>query len=302
MGLASSVSAFEEPVYEAGYVDWEINPIERLYVEGMDETDAVLQRQKSDNAPGGISVGNGFNGQILNLNSEPIQNGFSATVNMSVFFSVYLDQGAGPQTCTRQQSGSNLIPGSDATTTLIYSVDAGGVPVYDSVVTQVVDKVNSNEAMNFSGELNEVNLTMNEGDVFSLSVSVQHNCAARARVQWGALEQNGGGILIKGEIYEPKGQIIVDESRRAHIEFEPLFPWGGDDVKEIKWEIWGPLEDYERTPYSLEGMMENSIGRAMTIREMDDNRSIWTWSGQNELDPGLTNLQFCITTISGDSK
>ena len=91
MGLASSVSAFEEPVYEAGYVDWEINPIERLYVEGMDETDAVLQRQKSDNAPGGISVGNGFNGQILNLNSEPIQNGFSATVNMSVFFSVYLD-------------------------------------------------------------------------------------------------------------------------------------------------------------------------------------------------------------------
>ena len=39
----------------------------------------------------------------------------------------------------------------------------------------------------------------------------------------------------------------------------------------------------------------------MTIREMDDNRSIWTWSGQNELTPGLTNLQFCITTISGDS-
>ena len=36
MGLASSVSAFEDPVYEAGYVDWEINPIERLYVEGMD--------------------------------------------------------------------------------------------------------------------------------------------------------------------------------------------------------------------------------------------------------------------------
>ena len=75
MGLASSVSAFEEPVYEAGYVDWEINPIERLYVEGLDETEAVLQRQKSDNAPGGISVNSGFSGQILNLNSEPIQNG-----------------------------------------------------------------------------------------------------------------------------------------------------------------------------------------------------------------------------------
>jgi hypothetical protein len=215
---------------------------------------------------------------------------------MTVFFSVYLDQGAGPQTCTREEQ-FNL----DGTTTLIYSVDAGGVPVYDSVVTQVVDKVNSNEAMNFSGELNEINLTMQEGDVFSLTVSVEHQCTARARVQWGALEQNGGGILIKGEIYEPKGEITVDESRRAHIEFEPLFPWGGDDIKEIKWEIWGPLEDYERTPYSLEGMMENSIGRTMTIREMDDNRSIWTWSGQNELTPGLTNLQFCITTISGDS-
>ena len=195
MGLASSVSAFEEPVYEAGYVDWEINPIERLYVEGLDETEAVLQRQKSDNAPGGISVNSGFSGQILNLNSEPIQNGFSATVNMSVFFSVYLDQGAGPQTCVREEQ-FNL----DGTTTLIYSVDAGGVPVYDSVITQVVDKVNSNEAMNFSGELNEINLTMQEGDVFTLTVSVEHQCTARARVQWGALEQNGGGILIKGEI------------------------------------------------------------------------------------------------------
>lgn len=296
MGLASSVSAFEDPVYEAGYVDWEINPIERLYVEGMDETDAVLQRQKSDNVPGGISINSGFSGQILNLNSEPIQNGFSATVNMSVFFSVYLDQGAGPQTCVREEQ-FNL----DGTTTLIYSVDAGGVPVYDSVITQIVDKVNSNEAMNFSGELNQINLTMQEGDILTLSVSIEHQCTARVRVQWGALEQNGGGILIKGEIYEPKGEIIVDESRRAHIEFEPLFPWGGDDVKEVKWEIWGPLEDYERTPYTLEGMMENSIGRTMTVREMDNNRSIWTWSGQNELKPGLTNLQFCITTISGDS-
>jgi len=296
MGLASSVSAFEDPVYEAGYVDWEINPNERLFVEGMDETDAVLQRQKSDNAPGGISINSGFSGQILNLNSEPIQNGFSSTVNMSVFFSVYLDQGAGPQTCVREEQ-FNL----DGTTTLIYSVDAGGVPVYDSVITQVVDKVNSNEAMNFSGELNQINLTMQEGDFFTLTVSIEHQCTARARVQWGALEQNSGGIIIKGEIYEPKGKITVDESRRAHIEFEPLFPWGGNDVKEVKWEIWGPLEDYERTPHSLEGMMENSIGRTMTIREMDDNRSIWTWSGQNELTPGLTNLQFCITTISGDS-
>jgi len=296
MGLASSVSAFEDPVYEAGYVDWEINPNERLFVEGMDETDAVLQRQKSDNAPGGISINSGFSGQILNLNSEPIQNGFSSTVNMSVFFSVYLDQGAGPQTCVREEQ-FNL----DGTTTLIYSVDAGGVPVYDSVITQVVDKVNSNEAMNFSGELNQINLTMQEGDFFTLTVSIEHQCTARARVQWGALEQNGGGIIIKGEIYEPKGKITVDESRRAHIEFEPLFPWGGNDVKEVKWEIWGPLEDYERTPHSLEGMMENSIGRTMTVREMDDNRSIWTWSGQNELTPGLTNLQFCITTISGDS-
>ena len=116
MGLSGSVSAFDEPVYESGYVDWEINPIERLYVEGMDETDAVLQRQKSDNAPGGISINSGFTGQILNLNSEPIQNGFSATVNMSVFFSVYLDQGAGPQTCTREEQ-FNL----DGTTTVSYT-------------------------------------------------------------------------------------------------------------------------------------------------------------------------------------
>ena len=110
-----------------------------------------------------LGIDTGFSGQILSLNSEPIETSFSQSVKMSVFFSVYLDQNSGPQTCTRQQSGTALIPGSDATTTLVYSVDVGGVPVYDAVVANVVDKISSNEAMNFSGEINDVNITANEG-------------------------------------------------------------------------------------------------------------------------------------------
>ena len=297
--FSSSVSANDDS-YEPGFVEWTINPVEQLFVEGLSPEDAVLQRARPDNSPGGISIDTGFSGQILSLNSEPIETSFSQSVKMSVFFSVYLDQNSGPQTCTRQQSGTALIPGSDATTTLVYSVDVGGVPVYDAVVTNVVDKISSNEAMNFSGEINDVNITANEGDVITLTVSATHNCVARARVQWGALEQNGGGIVIVGNLYQPQANILIDQSKIAHIEFRPLLPWGGSDISEIKWELWGPMKPYEKISLSSDKMMEDSTTKSLLVRELSDNKSVWTWSGKEILEVGDANLEFCIRTVYGD--
>ena len=185
--------------------------------------------------------------------------------------------------------------------TLIYSVDAGGVPVYDSVVTQVIDTDTSNSAMNFSGIRIEVFLSMGVGDVFTLSVSAQNNCiGSTIQVQWGAFEQNSGGIIMEGQLYEPEARVFVDAERRAHIEFEPLFPWGADDVKTTKWELWGPLAGDEKFVKDEDLIMETSTGRIRIDRSLPGNNTIWAWSGIIPLTPGDANLEVCVQTVSGN--
>ena len=168
---SGAVKAANDPVYKPGFVEWDIAPLERLFVEGLDAEEAVLQRQRTDNAVGSQAV-NTFSGlsQIFSVSSPPLQNPVNATVNMTVFMSAYIDGVGGPQYCERQTF-------TDSSFTMVYSVDAGGVPVYDSTVNQVVNTDTSNSAMNFSGERIEVFLSMKAGDVFTLTVSAQNNCA-----------------------------------------------------------------------------------------------------------------------------
>ena len=297
MTLGGFASAAEDPVYNPGYIDWEIDPMERLFVEGLDTEEAVLQRGRTDNAVGGFSFNAGAGPTpVFTISSPPIQQPINATVNMSVFFSVFIETGPlSHESCTRQPA---II---DRTTTLTYSVDAGGVPIYDAVVTQTVDTAISNAAMNFSGETQEAFISMQAGDVFTLSLTAENNCANTVmRVQWGAFEQNSGGIIIKGDLYEPKARITIDDERRAHIEVEPLFPWGEDDVKSVKWEIWGPLGSDERLVRSPDYLMEESTGRIRIDRPMEGNQTSWAWSGIEKLGLGEANLQVCIQTISGD--
>ena len=291
----SAVNAAEDPEYEPGFVEWDVKPVERLFVEGLDAEEAVLQRQRTDNAVGSQAV-NALSGmsQIFSVSSPPLQNPINATVNMTVFMSAYIDGVGGPQFCERQTF-------TDSSFTMVYSVDAGGVPVYDSIVTQVVNTDTSNSAMNFSGERIQVFISMKAGDVFTLSVSAENRCiGSTIQVQWGAFEQNSGGLIMEGQLYEPQARVFVDAERRAHIEFEPLFPWGVDDVKTTKWELWGPLAGDEKFVKDEDLIMETSTGRIRIDRSIPGNNTIWAWSGVISLTPGDANLEICIQTVSGD--
>ncbi len=142
---------------------------------------------------------------------------------------------------------------------------------------------------------------MGVGDVFTLSVSAQNNCAGSTiQVQWGAFEQNSGGIIMEGQLYEPEARVFVDAERRAHIEFEPLFPWGADDVKTTKWELWGPLAGDEKFVKDEDLIMETSTGRIRIDRSLPGNNTIWAWSGIIPLTPGDANLEVCVQTVSGN--
>ena len=56
IGVADMVSANQDQTYEPGFVEWDITPIERLFVEGLDVEEAVLQRGQTDSAVGGFTV------------------------------------------------------------------------------------------------------------------------------------------------------------------------------------------------------------------------------------------------------
>ncbi|MEL0182844.1 MAG: hypothetical protein VW872_07195, partial [Candidatus Poseidoniales archaeon] len=295
VGLSGMVSANTDSTYEPGFVEWNITPLERLFVEGSDVEDAVLQRGQTDSAVGGFTVGP-TNGPVpvFTLQSPPVEQPVEAQVFMSVYFSAIIEGGGGPQSCTRQPLG-------DPSTTLIYSVSDDTGEIYSTEVTQTLDTSAEGDAMNFSGEKQNVTLSLAPGKSISLSVSIEHRClGTQARVLWGGFEQNSGGVIIEGVLYEPEARILVDAARLAHVELEHRLPWGMDDLRDEKWEIWGPLLPTDKSVRDGEYLVETSAGRIRMTRDLGGNNTVYTWSGAKPLPVGEMNLQFCLRTIAGD--
>ena len=295
VGASGMVQANENLTYEPGFVEWSILPHERLFVEGLDVEEAVLQRGQTDSAIGGFNVGV-TNGPvpIFTLQSPPVEQPIEAQVFMSVYFSAIIEGGGGPQSCTRQTL-------TDSSTSLYYSVIVNGSELYSAEVTQTLDTSAEADAMNFSGDIQNVTLSMEPGDTITLSLSVEHRClGTQARVQWGGFEQNSGGIVMEGVLYEPEARMLVDASRLAHVELEHRLPWGLEDLRDEKWEIWGPLMSTEKTIRDGEYLVETSAGRIRMTRDLGGNNSVYTWSGAKPLPVGEMNLQFCLRTVAGD--
>ena len=53
--IAATTVTAQDDSYKPGYIDWEVNPVEQLFVEGMTETSAVLQRERPTR-PKAVSV------------------------------------------------------------------------------------------------------------------------------------------------------------------------------------------------------------------------------------------------------
>ena len=302
--------ALENVSYEEGYIDWEMDIEQRLYVEGENAENSVLQRARPDATLGFTDVNPGGGPtQIFELTSPPLVNSMKGTINMSTYFSAYIVPIAAaiqPTTCTSSLLTSP--PGDDDSTILTMLVSISGSQVYETTITEEIDKVASNDPQNFSGEVLQLDVDLQAGDTFTLSLIAQHNCeGTRARIQWGGFETNAGGIVMTGKVYEPEASIRIDSSKRAHIEFLPTLPWGEDDVlidgngnRAVSWVLRGPLDSDEKTNKDRDTVMENSIGRIRMERNLGNNETAWIWTGKEQLFTGSSNLEVCVTTTSGN--
>ena len=309
LGL-STVKGIENVNYEAGYVEWEMDIEQRLYVEGEDAESSVLQRARPDAtvAYADVDPNTGLV-PIFSVTSEPIINSMRGTINMSAYFSAYLVQQVGAISATQCTQAATIPPTfGDDTTTLVMSVSISGTQEYEDSVTETIDSITSNAPVNFSGKIEMMDIDLSAGDTFSISLSVEHLCEnSRARIQWGGFETNAGGIIMTGKVYEPSASIRVDSSRRAHIEFLPILPWGVDDVlidgngdPAVSWVLRGPLDDDEKTNRDRDMVMESSIGRIRMERSLGDNQTAWIWTGKEVLQKGISNLEICVKTTSGN--
>ncbi len=306
----TTVKGLENVSYEAGYIEWEMDMEQRLYVEGEDAESSVLQRQRPDAtlAFADVEPNTGLV-PIFSLTSDPIVNSMKGTINMSTYFSAYLVPQVGAIQSTQCKQPLSIPPTvGDDSTTLVMSVSISGTQVYEDSVTEILDTIASNEPVNFSGEIQMMDIDLSAGDTFSISLSAEHLCEnSRARIQWGGFEANAGGIIMTGKVYEPSASIRVDSSRRAHIEFLPILPWGESDVLEdgngdpaVSWVLRGPLDDDVKTNRDRDMVMESSIGRIRMERSLGNNETAWIWTGKEVLQKGDSNLEVCVKTSSGN--
>ncbi|MGB1957393.1 MAG: hypothetical protein ACPH54_03510 [Candidatus Poseidoniaceae archaeon] len=306
----TTVKGLENVSYEAGYIEWEMDMEQRLYVEGEDAESSVLQRQRPDAtlAFADVEPNTGLV-PIFSLTSDPIVNSMKGTINMSTYFSAYLVPQVGAIQSTQCKQPLSIPPTvGDDSTTLVMSVSISGTQVYEDSVTEILDTIASNEPVNFSGEIQMMDIDLSAGDTFSISLSAEHLCEnSRARIQWGGFEANAGGIIMTGKVYEPSASIRVDSSRRAHIEFLPILPWGESDVlvdgngdPAVSWVLRGPLDDDVKTNRDRDMVMESSIGRIRMERSLGNNETAWIWTGKEVLQKGDSNLEVCVKTSSGN--
>lgn len=288
--------------YPSGHEEWRVDDVMRLYVEGLNEEEAILQRNSTDGAVGFFEVlGGSGEVPVFSVSSPPLVNPIEATVNMSVFFSVRLEQAP-----ARSCSATNPFTNGNQETSLRMEVTAGS-STYTSTVQQVIEAVSNDDSELFEGERQMINLSMQPGDVFTLNLWMQHDCeGTRARVLWGGFEQNSGGIVMEGDIYEPSASLMIDASRRAHIAFTADLPWGANDIDwadggpAVSWSIWGPLDEDELFSRDGDDLVETSTGRALIERVLPGNNTAWTWTGVEEVPIGHVSVEVCVTVVGAD--
>ncbi|RZD38942.1 MAG: hypothetical protein CXT71_05835 [Methanobacteriota archaeon] len=283
--LLNNVAAAGEN-YEAGYTEWDLKNAHRIYISG-DGTDINLTRDYQGRSEGNIGIS--FN-QQLNLGPlslPPLENSFNGTFNVSTFVAAYLAGGTNSIACK--------IPVQQRLT-VTTTISIGGVNIFTGEYSDVVDE-NSASAINFSAPEQMVEINASRGDVISMTIQAQHNCANEITLGWGGSKGLSGGIVIKGELFTPVFNIVMDDSDLVHIEFEPIFPWGFNDLEFLSMDVFGPIPKDELRVYDGDFKSESfTSSSGYLLRTDEDGTQSRVYTGVNSLPTGDNVLIICMKT------
>ena len=145
----------EDEIYEAGFVEWDINNVHRIYISGAGN-DVNLTRDYQGASMGNVLIRSGQSASIGPLSMPPLEMGFNGSFNISTYIAAYVQAGTG-------------FPLAQCRTNNPVTIDTQ-VQIGDFIYSgTVVDNVyeSSADAHNMSTDVSIGNITAREGDIIT---------------------------------------------------------------------------------------------------------------------------------------
>jgi len=278
----------EDEIYEAGFVEWDINNVHRIYISGAGN-DVNLTRDYQGASMGNVLIRSGQSASIGPLSMPPLEMGFNGSFNISTYIAAYVQAGTGFPLA--QCRTNNPV-------TIDTQVQIGDFIYSGTVVENVYES--SADAHNMSTDVSIGNITAREGDIITYSLSASTNCPYNINLEWGGSNEFSGGIVIQGDLFSPEVEVTVDDSRLAHIQMIATLPWGFDDLDNdyTSMNIYGPVQPDEKRVYDDDLRAEGFTPTSTYVERTDDmGRPSKVFTGNNKLPAGDNVLIVCLKTV-----
>ena len=298
----SSMTHAQEPIKLDGPgIDWDLPESHMLYLKGT-ANEPFLDRNWSTNTgePLGKAefsrTSSSLNPNLIEIESAPLSSSFRFEGNLTVRLFASLDSTNDGCRLT------NVLPGAAGAETRFYvSLSLGSTLVLDNAVTNSLAMEESYlEAHEFTVMADNVNVSLSEGDLISLSVDVEHDCIQQGILWWGTYDATSG-IIFHGDVIEPMLEYRVDSNRMVRIEFTPISPWGPGDFDRQVIQIVGPLDWDEMVHgHGKEDQRLEHFEIPHGARTGEANRTILTWSSEKPIPPGQYMIDSCFALTDQD--
>ena len=167
--LISNASG-EDEIYEAGFVEWDVNNLHRIYISGP-ENDVNLTRDYQGAAMGNVLIRTGQSASVGPLSMPPLEMGFNGTFEISTYVAAYVQAGTGFPLA--QCRTNNPV-------TIDTQVQIGDFS-YSGSITEFVYE-SAADAHNMSTTVEIANITARPGDIITYSMSASTSCPASINI------------------------------------------------------------------------------------------------------------------------
>jgi len=294
--ILSDIASAEES-YEAGYVEWEGKNVHNIYLSGPYE-EVGLTRDYQGKSMGNAVIRSGVDATIGPIEMPPLEMGINGVFNISTYIASFVQGGPGAITLQCRPAGSiNPYP-----VTIETQVKIGNFTYFGSVTDYVYES--SAEAHNLSTEVMMANISAQEGEIITYTMTASTQCPHSINLEWGGTQQFSGGIILRGELFTPEIEITVDDAHLAHIQFIATLPWGFDDLDDgyTSMNIYGPVPSDQKKVFDKEKRVQAFPPGSLTIPRTDDlGRMSRVYTGVNELPSGDNVLMICLKTIDSQN-
>lgn len=274
-------------------IEWEKPDSHRLFLKGdasspfLDNNWSSLTGQPIGSIDFQKTVGST---NLIDIQSAPLTENINFNGNITVHLFASLD--VANDGC----KFSNVIPGSPlgSETKFLVSLSLGNNQILaDTETNSIVMEESFTLAHEFLIDVNNVNATLQKGDLIGLRIDVIHDCAQTGVLWWDTYDATTG-IEFKGELIYPELDQTVDPNGIIRVEFTPNSPWGNDLYISQVLEVIGPVEWRDMIHGNAdENTRLDHFETPHGIRVDELNRTVLTWSSQSRLSPGKYMIDSC---------